>query len=320
MPAPLPGLALKEVNLYLINERLLIDAGQYSIQTLHVILKTLRESSIDLKSIEAIIITHFHADHLSLAPVLKEIIREATIYIGYRDWELVKKNAENFVKDILDLFIRNGVPETEIRSIIEQHPVMRLAEVYKRDIADLDMKPLREGDRVFAGETELRVIECPGHTPGSICLYNDLERIIFVGDVVLQDITPSVIYHNLSQDPLNEHINSLKKIIDLRPREAYPGHRELIRDPANRASEIIDFHMKRLEEIISYLKEKDHSTYELAKRIKWRVKYSEWDMFPPVERFFALGETLAHLMYLYRRRRVDLYEKDNKIIWYLINN
>ncbi len=286
---------------------------------MHTLLKKLRESSISFKSIRKVVVTHFHADHLSLAPVLKEIFDEADFYLGYRDWELVKNNAENFVKDILDLFIKNGVPQDEIKSVLDQHPIFRLAEVYRRDILDLEIKPLRENDRLVTGDTKLVIIECPGHTPGSICLYDGARRIMFVGDVVLQEITPSIILHKLSQDPLDEHFKSLEKIASMNPRIIYPGHREVINDPIARVNELIEFHKRRLDEIISYLKEKDHSAYELAKRIRWRVKYSGWDMFPPVEKFFAIGETLAHLTYLLRRGFVDFYEKDNRIYWYISN-
>jgi len=211
------------------------------------------------------------------------------------------------------------VPQDEIKSVLDQHPIFRLAEVYRRDILDLEIKPLRENDRLVTGDTKLVIIECPGHTPGSICLYDGARRIMFVGDVVLQEITPSIILHKLSQDPLDEHFKSLEKIASMNPRIIYPGHREVINDPIARVNELIEFHKRRLDEIISYLKEKDHSAYELAKRIRWRVKYSGWDMFPPVEKFFAIGETLAHLTYLLRRGFVDFYEKDNRIYWYISN-
>jgi len=47
-------------------------------------------------------------------------------------------------------------------------------------------KFLVEGESVFVGKLALEVIETPGHTPGSICLYSKEESFILVGDLVFQ--------------------------------------------------------------------------------------------------------------------------------------
>ena len=39
---------------------------------------------------------------------------------------------------------------------------------------------LKEGDKVDVGECDLEIIEVPGHTPGSICLFTD--GVLFSGD------------------------------------------------------------------------------------------------------------------------------------------
>lgn len=43
---------------------------------------------------------------------------------------------------------------------------------------------LQEGDVVKFGNTELQVIETPGHAAGSICFYNKTENYIIVGDLI----------------------------------------------------------------------------------------------------------------------------------------
>ena len=43
---------------------------------------------------------------------------------------------------------------------------------------------LKEGDIITLGETELRVIETPGHTAGGICFATDRE--IFTGDTLFR--------------------------------------------------------------------------------------------------------------------------------------
>lgn len=45
---------------------------------------------------------------------------------------------------------------------------------------------LREGDVVEAGNFKLQVYQVPGHSPGSIALYNAENAIVFVGDVLMR--------------------------------------------------------------------------------------------------------------------------------------
>jgi glyoxylase-like metal-dependent hydrolase (beta-lactamase superfamily II) len=45
---------------------------------------------------------------------------------------------------------------------------------------------LREGDTVQVGKLQLRVLEVPGHSPGSIALYDAENGSVFVGDVLMR--------------------------------------------------------------------------------------------------------------------------------------
>ena len=43
---------------------------------------------------------------------------------------------------------------------------------------------LKEGDNIFLGDDVLKVIEAPGHSPGSICFYCEKQKFIIGGDVL----------------------------------------------------------------------------------------------------------------------------------------
>ncbi|MDS1270399.1 MBL fold metallo-hydrolase [Lipingzhangella sp. LS1_29] len=47
--------------------------------------------------------------------------------------------------------------------------------------------PLLAGERLQAGDVELRVLHTPGHTPGGVCLYAPDIGTVFTGDTLLWD-------------------------------------------------------------------------------------------------------------------------------------
>ncbi len=55
---------------------------------------------------------------------------------------------------------------------------------------DIPMRPikpdleLRDGQTVAVGKLRLRVLDCPGHCPGSVALFEANERVVFTGDVL----------------------------------------------------------------------------------------------------------------------------------------
>jgi glyoxylase-like metal-dependent hydrolase (beta-lactamase superfamily II) len=45
---------------------------------------------------------------------------------------------------------------------------------------------LKQGDRVRFGQVEMKVLHCPGHTPGHVVFFSDAARLAVVGDVLFQ--------------------------------------------------------------------------------------------------------------------------------------
>lgn len=82
-------------------------------------------------------------------------------------------------------------------------------------------RKLRVGDVVRAGELELRVIHTPGHTHGSICLYDAERKLLFSGDTVF---CGGVGRTDLPTGNEVELLNSLKALAKLEVEALYPGH------------------------------------------------------------------------------------------------
>ena len=81
---------------------------------------------------------------------------------------------------------------------------------------------LQDGDLLEVGELCFTVIHTPGHTPGSICLYEPNEGILFTGDTLYR---MGVGRTNFPGANLRELTRSLQRLADLPDStRVYPGH------------------------------------------------------------------------------------------------
>ena len=82
---------------------------------------------------------------------------------------------------------------------------------------------LREGDTVTFGGTMLHVMQVPGHSPGSIVLYNRREDTVFTGDVLFQGSIGRADFADSDPQALIRGIR--EKLLVLPDRTVvYPGH------------------------------------------------------------------------------------------------
>ena len=110
------------------------------------------------KDIKTIVITHHHFDHTGSLDKLKKITG-AKVAISGEDAEYLTDEKSQAGSALM-------VPLIKLLNFI-----YRIKPV-KPDII------LEEGDHVG----NYQVIHTPGHTPGSICLYNSINKVIFTGD------------------------------------------------------------------------------------------------------------------------------------------
>ncbi len=82
---------------------------------------------------------------------------------------------------------------------------------------------LEEGARIKVGDVLLSVLHCPGHTPGHVVFYNNLDEIVFVGDVLFQG---SIGRTDFPQGDHDQLISSIKqKLLPLGDEVMFvPGH------------------------------------------------------------------------------------------------
>lgn len=76
---------------------------------------------------------------------------------------------------------------------------------------------------VSVGKTEFEVISTPGHTPGSVCLYNEYEKILFCGDLLFDSgAVGRVDFSYSDKDKMKQSIKKIMKLPD--NLTVYPGH------------------------------------------------------------------------------------------------
>ena len=89
--------------------------------------------------------------------------------------------------------------------------------------------PITEGDLIDLGERTLLVIDIPGHTPGSIALLDENNRILISGDSVQNG---NIFMFGKARN-LAVYIDSLKHLSDYDGRydEIYPMHGDFPQKP-----------------------------------------------------------------------------------------
>ena len=80
---------------------------------------------------------------------------------------------------------------------------------------------LAEGSVVDTGDRNFEVFHLPGHSPGSIALYEKASQILFSGDVVYDG---PLAYNEHEAEEMRQYVASMKRLLDLPVRVAHGGH------------------------------------------------------------------------------------------------
>jgi glyoxylase-like metal-dependent hydrolase (beta-lactamase superfamily II) len=312
---PLPGSPLKATNSYVVKgteKSLIIDTGWNREDCMAALVSGLNECGVDSKQAD-FFVTHMHADHAGLVSALAG--KEARIYFGRADAEVIRDSRPEHWGKLIDMGRRCGFPQDEMEKAVGSHPGRRYSPNTR-----LDFTVLKDGDEVRAGNYLFRCIETPGHTAGHICLYESGKRILICGDHILGDITPNITLSVEERNPLKEYLMSLEKVHDLDVELVLPGHRSIFRNQKERIRELKEHHQARLSEVIAILGKGRQNAYQIASQMTWDVGFKSWDSFPPAQKLFAFGEAMAHLKYLEEEGKVGWGTEGQEIRFFITQN
>lgn len=142
---------------------------------------------------KSILVTHGHFDHIGAVTELR-LAFNIPFYLHQKDLFLIKR-------------------------------ATRSARFFTGVTTDPCLPPdkfLKEGEIIKIGQEELKVLETPGHTPGSVSFF--APKILFSGDVIFEEGVGRVDFSYSSKNDLR---NSIKKILSLPPETLiFPGHGE----------------------------------------------------------------------------------------------
>ena len=310
---PLEGNPLKNLNSYLIvGERsLLIDTG-FRWESCRVAMeRQLAEIGVDRDRMD-IFLTHLHSDHTGLAPTL--IRPGCRIYIGRIDGPGVEDAMDDAAWQALyTAYVQDGFTWEEIDHLWDKNPAQGAAPEVWDQYQDLE-----DGDVLSYGGHDLRCVLTPGHTPGHMCLYEAESKWLFSGDHVLFHISPNICRWSSMPDALGSYLESLQKVRDLPVELLLPAHRQETGDLTARVDELTAHHLRRIENAWQTVREEPGLTaYEIAGRMRWKIRSRSWEDFPLQQKFFAVGEALAHLDYLEVRGRVERRLEHEKYRYYV---
>ena len=165
-------------------------------------LEFIRENGLNLSHV---LLTHAHFDHVMGLGEVRRAFPDVKIYVEEND----------------DFFLRNR-GEGNIELLRQGFPFMLSA--FKKYLDDLPSDYSFYGERILS----FKVIRTPGHTKGSVCLYDDKENILFSGDTIFKASYGRTDFPGGNQGEL---FSSIKKLLSLASDDALvlPGHGEFTR-------------------------------------------------------------------------------------------
>ena len=100
-------------------------------------------------------------------------------------------------------------------------PRQTLANMFGVAGQPVEVTDINEGQTLSTGTSDFQIIHTPGHTSGSISLWEKDKRVLISGDTVF---VGGVGRWDLPSGNFEQLVGSVKKLLSLVPQEIYPGH------------------------------------------------------------------------------------------------
>lgn len=149
------------------------------------------------------------------------------------------------------------------------------------------------GDLVECGDSRLRIVHTPGHSPDHLCFMDEGSRDIYCGDLVRMG--GSIVIPASKGGNLRHYLDSLARIRSLEPARLLPGHGPIIDDPAPLIDQYVQHRVEREAEIIAALRDGLMTPEQIVSKIYGALN--------PTLSAAAAESVLAHLIKLHDEQR-----------------
>ncbi len=299
-------------NCYFIDGALptLIDTAVATDEAYDSLVLALSRAGRSIRDIARIVLTHGHADHRALAPRIREESGAEVFCHRLEAGKVIHTTPEEKASSrsrSADFFRSMGVPDELLGRLAggSQSPAVR-PRLERASFLD-------DGDEVALDNMRLRVLHTPGHSCGSVCLYDVENRLIFTGDTLLPTprITPLIEVDILDEqpdyNPLKFHIRSLRRLLEVGASLVLPGHGAAFDEYGAIVNELFERHRKRQLHILRSLRRGRRTLYQICRSV--------FPLISSDDLYLALSEVAGNVGILIEEERV-VGQREDEMVYY----
>jgi glyoxylase-like metal-dependent hydrolase (beta-lactamase superfamily II) len=291
---PLP-FALNHINLWLLR-----DAGGWTAVDCGIVRddtrahwETIFTEALGGAGLTRVLVTHFHPDHFGNAGWLTQRfaaplwMTETEFLTAHAQYQALAGFGSEATAA---LFSEHGLDTERVSALSGR------GNSYRKIVAEPPRGFVRmlDGDKIDIGGNAWRVIVGYGHAPEHAALYCDALGVLISGDMLLPKISTniSVWPTKPDDDPLRLFLRSIDRFTELPPDTlVLPSHGLPFRGAHQRVQMLHDHHRDRLAEVLDACAKPSTAADLLPVLFRRELDTHQT--------FFAMGESIAHLNYLW---------------------
>ncbi|HVJ49872.1 MBL fold metallo-hydrolase [Desulfitobacterium sp.] len=229
-------LNVQSINVYIFRGETptIVDTGTNTPEVFETIQTALRK--LGIKKLEQVIATHWHSDHVGAA---HQFAKEGTrILIGSKDYPEWKTFAKGESFEIFREWARDEweIPDgLVIEGMIKSYEKLRRLTAWPEGVEEIKPQQM-----LHAGNYDLKAIPTPGHTIGHLAFFEEQQKILFSGDMLLPDQVafPGIwLEDGKVTSGLASQLQSIDLMKKLGAHQYLPAHGEPQLNPSERCQE-----------------------------------------------------------------------------------
>ena len=175
--------------------------------------------------IEHLVITHWHYDHTGGAASVRDLVKSMT-ESQLTTWKLPR-------------IIRTRKPDEP--EILSEPGIDKCI-----SWSTVPCNTLNDEQSLQVEGANIRIKYTPGHSTDHACIMLENDNILFSGDCILGEGTTVI-------EDLQDYMQTLEKIMRMKPKLIYPGHGPVVQDPEKTIKFYIEHRNKREAQIMQVL-------------------------------------------------------------------